>query len=103
MGPDGKLFWATYQAIRRQFGQVYVIGLEPGGRVPSTNIVLFATVSADPIDSDQLRRNAEALESRWKLPGLGSQAAAMTHSPQPPDGIPELTDAYAPVEALQHF
>jgi spermidine synthase len=103
MGPGGKLFWATYRAIRQEFGQVYAIGLSPEGSVPRTNIVLLATVSEEPVDTDALGKNAAALEARWKLPGLAGAAGNLVHSPEPPAGIPELTDAYAPVEALQSF
>jgi spermidine synthase len=103
MGPGGKLFWATYRAIRGQFGQVYAIGLAPDGRVPRSNVVVLATLSEDPVDAAALRKNAADLDARWKLPGIVGAAGSLVHSPEPPAEIPELTDAYAPVEALQNF
>jgi spermidine synthase len=103
MGKDGKLFWATYRAARARFGQVYVHGLTPDGRVPESNVVLFAFANETPLDLDALVRGAEALEARWKLPGLTATAKALVHSPPVPDGIPLLSDEYAPVEALQNF
>lgn len=103
MGPEKKLFWATLQAVRKQFGQVYVVGLTPDGQVPDTNVLLFATVSDDPFDLEAVKRNAQEMQTRWKLPGLANSASQMRHPPPIPDGIPELTDAYAPVEALQGF
>jgi len=105
MGKDGRLFWATYQTIRRQFGQVYVFSrsLAAGSRAISGNVLVFATVSADPWNLDAVRRNADAMATQWKLPGLLDVFAGLIHSPDPPPGTIELTDGYAPVEALQHF
>ncbi len=105
MGRDGRLFWATYQTIRRQFGQVYLISfdLASGKKAPEANVILFATISADVISAETIDRHAKELALRWKLTQLPSMASALLHSPDPPPGTPELTDAFAPVEALQHF
>ncbi len=105
MGKDGRLFWATYQTIRRQFGQVYLVNsdISAGRASVSGTVLVFATVSADPLDLDLIRRNARELSAKWKLPSLADIASLLIHSPEPPPGTPELTDAYAPVEALQNF
>lgn len=104
MGQDGRLFWATYQTIRHQFGQVYVSSPRiMAGQPPSGNLIVYATVSADPQDLDAVRSRAAKLAERWKLRNTDSYMSSLVHSPQAPDGIPELTDAYAPVEALQNF
>ncbi len=105
MGKDGRLFWATYRTIRRQFGQVYVASAEiRAGRPPSSgNLIVYATVSADPQEIDDIRRRAAELAARWKLQIVDSYMESLVHSPEAPDGVPELTDAYAPVEALQNF
>jgi spermidine synthase len=105
MGKNGGLFWATYQTIRRQFGQVSVINadLSAGQTALKGNVLVFATVSADPLALDVIRRNAGEMAAKWKLPGLVPLADGLIHSPEPPAGTAELTDAYAPVEALQHF
>jgi len=34
---------------------------------------------------------------------MARNASIILHGPEEPAGIPELTDRYAPVEALQHF
>jgi spermidine synthase len=105
MGKDGKLFWAMYKTIHRQFGQVYVTSadLAAGRGVGQGNLILFATISADPVDREMLRRNAAELSSKARLPRIAGAMDGWTHSPDPPAGLPELTDAYAPIEALQHF
>jgi spermidine synthase len=105
MGKDGRLFWATYQTIRRQFGQVYVINADiaAGRTTIQGNVLVFATISADPLALDVVRRNASEMSARWRLTGLEQSASALIHGPQPPPGTAELTDAYAPVEALQNF
>lgn len=104
MGKDSRLFWAAYQTIRRQFGQVYVINSDlAAGRTTLTGTILvFATVSADPLELDAIRHNTVEMDKRWKLK-LSSFAGHLIHSPEPPRGTVELTDAYAPVEALQNF
>jgi spermidine synthase len=105
MGKDGRLFWATYRAIRSQFGQVYVASQQIlDGRAPTAgNILVFATVSGDPLDLDALRRRAGELAAQWKIGNAAAFMDVLVHGPQPPGDIPELTDAYAPVEALQNF
>ncbi len=105
MGEDGRLFWATYQTIRRQFGQVYVASPRIlAGQPPSAgNLIVYATVSADPQDVAGVRRRAAELAQRWKLTNTDYYMSSLVHSPRAPNGIPELTDAYAPVEALQSF
>jgi spermidine synthase len=105
MGGEGRLFWATYRTIRRQFGQVWVASpyiLE--GRAPvAGNIIVYATVSADPLDLKVVQRNAAELAERWELRNTPYYMESLVHAPETPEGIPELTDAYAPVEALQNF
>jgi len=105
MGGEGRLFWATYKTIRRQFGQIWVASTHiADGRPPiAGNILVYATISRDPLDIETLRRAAADLAQRWDLRNTGYYMSALVHAPEPPDGIPELTDAYAPVEALQNF
>jgi len=104
MGRDGRLFWATYATIRRQFGQVYVT--PDVTKIPTEklgNVLVFATVSADPIPFEEMRRRAAELGKSWKMSFLPVGIETLVHSPEPPPGTTELSDSYAPVEALQHF
>jgi spermidine synthase len=105
MGGEGRLFWATYKTIRRQFGQVWVASpYIRDGRPPiGGNIIVYATISADPLDLEVIRRGAAELSSRWQLRNTAYYMDSLVHAPEAPEGIPELTDAYAPVEALQNF
>lgn len=105
MGEDGKLFWATYRTIQRQFGQVYVASPRIKAGLPPSmgNLIVYATVSADPLDVEGVQRRTVELGERWKLTNARHYLDALVHAPTAPDGIPELTDAYAPVEALQSF
>jgi spermidine synthase len=106
MGSDGRLFWATYRTMHRQFGQVYVSNaqIQATGQAPASgNLIVFATVSADPEDLPTLRQRVAELAHRWKLPGSEQYFDVLVHAPQAPLGTGELTDSYAPVEALQNF
>jgi spermidine synthase len=105
MGKDGRLFWASYQTIRKHFGQVYTANAElsAGKSAPWSNVILIATVSADPIALERIQARANELVKRWNLPKLSYYSDALLHSPEPPPGTLELTDALAPVEALQNF
>ena len=105
MGKDGRLFWATYHTIRRQFGQVYVASWAiRAGRAPSAgNLMVYATVSADMLEIGEIQRRAAELAARWNLENVATYMDALVHAPNAPGGIPELSDAYAPVEALQNF
>lgn len=104
MGRDGRLFWSTYATMRRQFGQVYVTP-DVRGR-PSAllgNVLVFSTVSADPVDLARARTRASELSSRFRMTFVESSVESLVHSPNPPPDAVELTDDYAPVEALQNF
>lgn len=105
MGTEGRLFWASYRTLRRQFGQVYVVSgeLAAGNRNPQGTLIVLATVSSDPVSRETLLRNARDLSARWRIPGMDDLPSITVHSPEVPAGVPELTDSYAPVEALQHF
>ena len=105
MGKNAQLFWASYRTIRRQFGQVYVLSQElaAGRKDPKGNVIVLATLSADPVDPETLLRNAQGLAVRWRLSRMARYASSVLHGAEEPEGIPELTDRYAPVEALQHF
>ena len=105
MGGEGRLFWATYRTIRRAFGQVWVAShyLHEGRAPIAGNIIVFATVSAAPMDLEHVQRESSELAKRWDLRNTEYYMQSLVHAPEAPDGIPELTDAYAPVEALQNF
>ena len=105
MGTEGRLFWASYRTIRRQFHQVYVVSSElaAGDRNPQGTMIVLATVSGDPVTPEIFLRNAQELSARWRVPGMGDLPSVTLHAPEVPVGTPELTDSYAPVEALQHF
>jgi spermidine synthase len=105
MGTESRLFWASYRTIRRQFHQVYVVSSElaAGVRNPQGTMIVLATVSGDPVTPEVLLRNAQELSARWRVPGMGDLPSVTLHAPEVPAGTPELTDSYAPVEALQHF
>lgn len=105
MGKDARLFWAAYRTIRRQFGQVYLLSPEiaAGNMAPRGNIVLIATVSPEPVDMAKLREAIARLPAPWQRTRVPELAGQLLHSPEPPPGTLELTDAFAPVEALQHY
>ena len=105
MGRDARLFWASYQTIRHQFGQVYLLSpeLAAGSKSFQGNLILLATVSADPVAPEDFRRRAAELGARWRLRSLRRWGDSVLHNPSPPPGLPELTDAHAPVETLQGF
>jgi len=105
MGTEGRLFWASYRTIRRQFGQIYVVSgeLAAGNPNPQGSIIVLATTSGDPVTPETLLRNARELSARWRVPGMADLPAVTLHAPEVPPGTPELTDSYAPVEALQHL
>ncbi len=65
--------------------------------------MVYATVSADPQEIDDIRCRAAELAARWKLKNVDHYMESLVHAPEAPDGVPELSDAYAPVEALQNF
>jgi hypothetical protein len=50
-----------------------------------------------------VQRAATELSRRWDLRNTDYFMRSLVRAPEPPPGIPELTDAYAPVEALQNF
>jgi hypothetical protein len=51
----------------------------------------------------KLREAAARLPAAWQRTRVPELAGQLIHSPEPPPGTLELTDAFAPVEALQHY
>jgi spermidine synthase len=105
MGEKGRLFWAAYRTIRREFPHVYLFNPDVAeGRYEfDGNMILVATDLPGPVSQAAFQLRADVLSDEWDLPLLGVHAGRMRHNPAPLAGVPELTDRYAPVEALQHF
>jgi spermidine synthase len=105
MGEKGELFWSALRTIRNQFGQVYVMApdLAEGSSAFQRNAIVLATVSADPVSPEQFKSNAGQIVQKWRVAALLTYAAAVLRNPPPRIEAPELSDSFAPVEALQSF
>ncbi|HEY7862201.1 MAG TPA: fused MFS/spermidine synthase, partial [Thermoanaerobaculia bacterium] len=105
MGERGELFWAALRTIRTQFGQTYLMApdLKEGDTAFVRNAIVLATVSADPMTPEQFRSNAGQVSQQWRLASLGVYSDVVVRSPSPRIDVPELSDTFAPVEALQSF
>jgi spermidine synthase len=105
MGERGELFWAAYRTLRRVFGQTYLMApdLKEGETAFIRNAIIVATVSADPVTPEQFRANGATVARQWRLGALEVFTSIVRRSPPAPIEVPELSDAYAPIEALQSF
>jgi spermidine synthase len=101
-GPRSRLFRALYKTYRSTFATVLVHPVIRSGTRPDTlqNIILVATESAAPTTTFLDQRWDEIRERAPLAPDLRQAIAERRDTPVPLEGVPLLTDDYAPTDAL---
>lgn len=106
-GPNSRLFRSMLRTYQEVFEQVYVfpVGSLLGANDPAVrNIILVATLSDERLSRAELQARAEALRRSGSMRmDVWSYAGDLIEQAIPTDGVPVLTDDYAPVDSLQHF
>ena len=106
-GRQSRLFRSMLATYERVFPQVYVflVGVR-GNATDSTlrNIILVATKDAERLDKAELTRRASRLVQSGEISiDVRPFIDSLVTDPIASEGVPVLTDDYAPVDSLQHF
>ena len=102
-GPRSRLFRSVYRTYRAVFPTVLVHPVILGGDEGDTavrNLILVATEGAAPAKEFLVQRWNEVRAEYRLAPDLTQQIRDRHDRPIPLEGVPTLTDQYAPTDAL---
>jgi spermidine synthase len=104
-GRRNQLFWAAVRTLGEVFPRVYVFSqeLRAGAPVFRGNAIVIATRSPERLDPGTLADRAKAVAERLGRPGISEWAGRLYEGEMRTAGLPVLTDAYSPTDALQHL
>jgi hypothetical protein len=104
-GKENALFWAAVKTLQRVFPRVYIFSSELAAGQPTflSNAIVVATRSPDRLDRETIASRGRALAERMKRPGTAAFATYLYEGELRTGGVPVLTDAYSPTDALQQF
>ena len=104
-GARNQLFWAAVRTLGEVFPRVYVFSqeLRAGAPVFRGNAIVIATRSPERLDPGTLADRAKAVAERLGRPGISEWAGRLYEGEMRTAGLPVLTDAYSPTDALQHL
>jgi len=74
-----------------------------GAPVFRGNAIVIATRSPERLDPGTLADRAKAVAERLGRPGISEWAGRLYEGEMRTAGVPVLTDAYSPTDALQHL
>jgi len=104
-GARNQLLWAAVRTLGEVFGRVYVFSQELHAGAPffRGNAIVIATRSPERLDPGTLADRAKAAAERLGRPGVSEWAGRLYEGEMRTAGLPVLTDAYSPTDALQHL
>ncbi len=104
-GARNQLFWAAIRTLGEVFPRVYVFSqeLRAGAPVFRGNAIVVATRSPERLDPGTIADRAKAVAERLGRPGVSEWAGRLYEGEMRTAGVPVLTDAYSPTDALQQF
>ena len=104
-GKGNAFFWASVKTLQTEFPRVYIFSSELAAGRPTfrANAIVVATRSPDRLDPKSIASRGRALAGRLKRPGVEAWATYLYEGEIRTGGVPILTDAYSPTDALQQF
>jgi spermidine synthase len=104
-GARNVLFWAAVKTLGEVFPRVYVLQAELKGGAPvfRGNAIVLATRSSERLDPGTLADRARVAAVRLGRPPVSEWAARLYEGELKTAGVPVLTDAFSPTDALQHL
>jgi spermidine synthase len=104
-GARNQLFWAAVRTLGDVFPRVYVFSAElrAGAPVFHSNAIVVATRSPERLDPGTIADRARAVAGRLGRPGVVDWAGRLYEGEIRTAGVPVLTDAYGPTDALQNL
>jgi len=104
-GPRNQLFWSALRTLGEVFPRVYVFSqeLKEGVSPFRSTAIVIATRAAERLDPGTLADRARAVADRLGRPTVSEYATRLYEGEVRTAGVPILTDAYGPTDALQHL
>jgi spermidine synthase len=104
-GRGNAFFWAAVKTLQRVFPRVYIFSSELAAGHPTfiSNAIVVATRSPDRLDRETIASQGRALGGRLKRTEVGAWSTYLYEGEIRTGGVPVLTDAYSPTDALQQF
>ena len=104
-GVRNQLFWAGVRTLGEVFPRVYIFSneLKAGAPVFHGNAIVVATRSTERLDPGTLADRARAAAERFGRPPISEWAGRLYEGEIRTAGVPVLTDAFSPTDALQHL
>ncbi len=104
-GDGDALFWSAYRTLQQVFPRQYVLcgELAEGKKTFVGNALLLATKTAVRISREEFVERTADLARRVARPEIGEWGELLYDGEVMGAGLPILTDAYAPTDALQHL
>ncbi len=101
IGPQSRLFRAIYKTYRSVFPAVYVFPVNGGPSEALQNIILVGTMEPRLSRAEILARAARVVETgRVRIEGYVRDAGDLYEGPVETEGVPLLTDDFAPTDIL---
>ncbi len=101
IGPQSRLFRAIYKTYRSVFPSVYVFPVDGGPSQALQNIILVGTMEPRLGRAEILARAARAVETgQVRIEGYVRDAGDLYEGPIEAEGVPLLTDDFAPTDIL---
>lgn len=104
-GDGNALFWSAYKTLQGVFPRQYVFcpELAEGRRTFASNAFIHATKETTRLSRDEVQDRADELGRRLSRPEIGEWGRSLYDGEVRSAGLPVLTDAYSPTDALQHL
>ncbi len=101
IGPQSRLFRAIYKTYRSVFPAVYVFPVNGGPSEALQNIILVGTMEPRLSRAEILARAARVVQTgRVRIEGYVRDAGDLYEGPVETEGVPLLTDDFAPTDIL---
>jgi predicted membrane-bound spermidine synthase len=105
MGRDQRLFWAVVRSAQRVFPNVAILSRELAGGATtfSGSAILVASMSTDRLSKERVFAEGDRVARIFGHPPIAAWARTFYEGELRTEGVPMLTDSYAPTEAMQHL
>ena len=105
MGHDQRLFWAVVRSAQRVFPNVAILSHELAGGATtfSGSAILVASMSTDRLSKERVYAEGDRVARAFGHPPIAAWARTFYDGELRTEGVPMLTDSYAPTEAMQHL
>jgi spermidine synthase len=105
MGRDQRLFWAMVRSAQEVFPNVAILSRElaGGAKAFSGNAILVASMSTDRLSKERVFAEGDRVARAFGHPPIAAWARTFYDGELRTEGVPVLTDSYAPTEAMQHL